>query len=53
MLEDGKIFLNLYSILVIAILTLRTFKLAGTEKDLEGSITVAAVIPILIYLINI
>ncbi len=53
MLESGKAFLNLYSIVVIAILMLKTFKLAGTKKDLEGSITVAAVIPILIYLINI
>ncbi|ACD23524.1 hypothetical protein CLL_A2785 [Clostridium botulinum B str. Eklund 17B (NRP)] len=53
MLEGGKTFLNLYSIVVIAILMLKTFKLAGTKNDLEGSITVAAVIPILIYLINI
>lgn len=53
MLESGKAFLNLYSIVVIAILVLKTFKLVGTKKDLDGSITVAAVIPILIYLINI
>ncbi|WP_205452196.1 hypothetical protein [Clostridium botulinum] len=53
MLEGGKAFLNLYSIVVIAILTLRTFKLAGTKKDLEGSVTVAAVIPVLVYLINV
>ncbi|MGN2336520.1 hypothetical protein ACTFIN_00125 [Clostridium cagae] len=53
MLESGKAFLNLYSIVVIAILMLRTFKLAGTKKDLEGSIIVAAIIPILVYLINI
>lgn len=53
MLEGGKTFLNLYSIVIISILMLKTFKLAGTKKDTEGSITVAAIIPILIYLINI
>lgn len=53
MLEGGKAFLNLYSIVVVVILMLKTFKLAGIKKDLEGSITVAAIIPVLVYLINI
>ncbi|GAA0076149.1 hypothetical protein UT300005_05270 [Clostridium sp. CTA-5] len=53
MMEGGKAFLNFYSIVVILILGFKSLKLIGTKKDNRGSITFAAIIPILIYLINI
>lgn len=52
MLQEAKIFLKIYSLIILLILAYKMLKLAGTDKSFEGAITVAAIIPIFIYIAN-
>lgn len=53
LLEGAKVFLKGYSLVIVLILAIRMLSLVDTKRSVEGTLTIAALIPIILYLANI
>ncbi|HII4398556.1 TPA: hypothetical protein ACY4RQ_000184 [Clostridium perfringens] len=53
MLEEAKILLNIYSIIIVIVLLIKNLRHLGKKDSDKRNLELAALIPIFIYLTNI
>ncbi len=53
MLEEAKVFLNIYSIIIVIVLVIKNLRYLGRKGSDKRSLEIAALIIVFIYLTNI